>query len=57
LKWTVWNHPAFETGGMRPKWNFEDSAEFIRWHLRSAPHHNYTVGAAILKKKPASHFV
>jgi len=49
----IWDHPAFDAGGTRPKWNLEDSAEFIRWNLRAASHHNYTVGAAILRKKAA----
>lgn len=31
--------------------NLEDSAGFVRWNLRAACHHNYTIGAAILKKK------
>jgi len=47
----VWNHPTFDASGTRPKWNIEDSAAFIRWNLRAASHHNYTVGAAILRKR------
>lgn len=48
----IWNNPAFDNGGLAPTWNFEDCEEFLRWHLQSAPHHNYVVGAAILMKKP-----
>lgn len=47
----IWNHPAFDNGGQQPHWNIEDCAEFIQWHLQSAPHHNYVVGAAILTKQ------
>jgi SAM-dependent methyltransferase len=47
----VWDHLAFDNGGKRPLWNFEDCADFIRWHLESAAYHNYTVGAAVLQKK------
>ena len=46
----VWENPAFDTGGKKPKWNVDDCAEFIKWHLQSAPYHNYVVGAAILRK-------
>jgi SAM-dependent methyltransferase len=47
----IWKHPAFDHGGHRPPWNVEDVPEFIRWHLESAPHHNYVVGAAALRKR------
>jgi 2-polyprenyl-3-methyl-5-hydroxy-6-metoxy-1,4-benzoquinol methylase len=45
----VWFHPAF---GMAeaPVWNLVDIPAFIAWHLESAPHHRYTVGAAIMRK-------
>lgn len=46
----IWNHPAFEEKGISLKWNFEDCKEFVNWHLQSAPHHNYTVGSAVLHK-------
>ena len=46
----VWNHPAFHPGPL-PAWNRGDMAEFRRWHLRSAPHHNYVVGAAVLTRR------
>jgi SAM-dependent methyltransferase len=46
----VWNHPAFDNGGLMLDWNTKDIPEFIQWHLQSAPHHNYVVGAAFLKK-------
>lgn len=47
----IWNHPAFTTGNASPQWNIQDIPDFIRWHLQSAPHHNYTTGAALLIKE------
>lgn len=47
----IWKHPQFVNGGGKPVWNVEDVPEFLKWHMQSAPHHNYTVGAAILKKE------
>ncbi|HRV18866.1 MAG TPA: methyltransferase domain-containing protein [Myxococcota bacterium] len=47
----VWANPAFDNRGEKPNWNTGDCAEFIKWHLKSAPHHNYTVGAAMMEKK------
>ena len=31
--------------------NIDDVPAFVAGHLQSAPHHNYTVGAAILRKR------
>lgn len=54
-----WFHPCFGNEHP-PSWNLEDVPEFIEWHLQSTPHHNYTVGGAILKKtsspKASPHF-
>lgn len=47
----VWNHSALDNKGHRPRWNVEDIPQFIKWHLQSAPHHNYAVGAAVLRKR------
>jgi len=47
----IWNHPGLDNGGSRPTWNLEDIPEFIKWHLQNAPHHNYVVGAAVLRKR------
>ena len=47
----VWNHPGFDTEGQAAEWNLRDIPEFIRWHLQSAPHHNYVVGASVLRKR------
>lgn len=49
---TIWLHPWFGNTA-RPAWNTADIPAFLNWHRRSAPHHNYVVGAAILRKKPA----
>jgi len=46
----VWENPAFDKGGEKPLWNVNDCTDFIKWHLQSAPYHNYVVGAAILRK-------
>jgi len=46
----IWNHPAFDNGDTEPHWNIADIPDFINWHLQSAPHHNYVVGAAFLKR-------
>ena len=46
----VWRHPAFD-GQAPPAWNLADMADFRRWHLQSASHHNYVVGAAVLTRR------
>ena len=48
----VWQHPAFDAGPP-PDWNVADMPDFLRWNLRSAPHHNYVVGAAVLTRRAA----
>ena len=45
----VWFHPAFRNR-TAPAWNTEEIPAFLEWHQRSAPHHNYVVGAAVLRK-------
>lgn len=45
----IWNNPAFGNDSP-PAWNVADIPDFLRWHLQSAPHHNYVVGAAIMRK-------
>ena len=49
----VWKHPAFDAGP-GPAWNLADLPKFRRWHLQSAPHHNYVVGAAVLTRRAVS---
>ncbi len=45
----LWRHPAFDPGEALA-WNVDDIPDFRRWHLQSAPHHNYVVGAAVLRR-------
>jgi SAM-dependent methyltransferase len=47
----IWNNPEFDNGATKPYWNTVDCPELIKWHLKSSSHHNYTVGAAIIRKK------
>jgi len=46
----IWFHPAFGSR-TKPDWNMDDISAFRTWHLRSAPHHNYVTGAAVLVKR------
>jgi SAM-dependent methyltransferase len=46
----VWSHPAFGNA-LPPVWNTADIPEFLAWHRQSAPHHNYVVAAAVLRKE------
>ncbi len=45
----IWQHPAFGNTSV-PSWNVADIPAYREWHLRSAPHHNYVTGAAVLVK-------
>ena len=47
----IWRHPALGSPAA-PHWNTGDMASFKQWHLQSAPHHNYVVGGAVLRKEP-----
>lgn len=46
----IWLHPAFGNTG-KPVWNVADIPAYREWHQRSAEHHNYVTGAAVLVKK------
>jgi len=46
----IWEHSALDKRNDKTEWNIKDCDDFIHWHLQSAPHHNYMVGAAILKR-------
>lgn len=46
----LWRNLAFGNSGAIA-WNREDMPAFKTWHLQSAPHHNYVVGAAVLVKR------
>jgi SAM-dependent methyltransferase len=36
------------------EWNTWAIPSFLAWHRTTAPHHNYVVGAAVLKRRPES---
>lgn len=44
----IWRNSAFNNCNL-PYWNITDIEKFWAWHLKSAEHHNYVTGAAILK--------
>jgi SAM-dependent methyltransferase len=46
----VWRHEAFDSA-RDLDWNVGDIPEFLQWHRKGNPAHNYTVGAAILRKR------
>jgi 2-polyprenyl-3-methyl-5-hydroxy-6-metoxy-1,4-benzoquinol methylase len=46
----IWLHPAFGNSAL-PPWNLETIPAYKAWHLRSAAHHNYVTGAAVLVKR------
>jgi SAM-dependent methyltransferase len=46
----VWFHQAFHNRE-KPDWKYGDLDPFRQWHLESANHHNYVVGAAVLRKE------
>lgn len=46
----IWFHPDFGNRAT-PQWNVADMPAFREWHLRSAPHHNYVTGAAVLVRR------
>jgi len=45
----IWKRPEFKKG-FPITWNIKDAGGFLSWHLQSAPHHNYIVGAAHFQK-------
>ena len=46
-----WRHPDFDQKSLPVQWNTGDLNSFREWHLRSAPHHNYCTGAAVLIRR------
>jgi 2-polyprenyl-3-methyl-5-hydroxy-6-metoxy-1,4-benzoquinol methylase len=52
---TLWTNPAFGNQAIQ-QWNMQDIAAFKQWHLQSAPHHNYVVGAAVLIRNNSVNF-
>lgn len=49
----LWNCPDFSSAE-KPVWNTGDLNKFVKWHLQSAEHHNYSVGAAAFRKRLVS---
>jgi SAM-dependent methyltransferase len=47
----IWRHPSFASASS-PAWNLDDAPSLLQWHVRSAPHHRYVFGAALLRKQP-----
>jgi len=47
-----WNNTRFRTDDAID-WNMEDVPAFLNWHKRTAAHHNYVTGAAVLAKRRA----
>jgi len=47
----VWSRPDLEPVRPDARWNTEDMEAFRKWNLQSAPHHNYVVGGAVLRKR------
>lgn len=45
----VWSHPGLAGCG-RLAWNLDDIGPFLDWHRTTAPHHNYVVGAAVVRR-------
>jgi heptosyltransferase-2 len=42
--------PWFEPEVSRLPWNAEDIPEYLSWHRKTAPHHNYITGAAVVRR-------
>jgi heptosyltransferase-2 len=42
--------PWFDPEVSRLPWNAEDIPEYFSWHRKTAPHHNYVTGAAIVRR-------
>lgn len=47
----VWNCEALQPLDGEAQWNIQDIDPFLQWHRQTAPHHNYVVGGALLRKK------
>lgn len=42
--------PWFEPGLSELPWNIESIPDYLSWNRKTAPHHNYVTGAAIVKR-------
>ncbi len=47
----IWDHAELEPLVPDARWNTDDIGTFLAWHRGTAPHHNYTVGGAVLRKR------
>ena len=47
----IWSRQDLQPVDPLAAWNIQDMEAFVQWHLKSAPHHNYAVGGALLKKR------
>jgi SAM-dependent methyltransferase/polysaccharide pyruvyl transferase WcaK-like protein len=47
----IWERDDLEPINSTALWNTEDLPAFVQWNLQSAPHHNYAVGGAVLRKR------
>jgi polysaccharide pyruvyl transferase WcaK-like protein/SAM-dependent methyltransferase len=47
----IWQSKKLQPVDPESQWNIEDIDPFLQWHRQTAPHHNYVVGGAILRKK------
>jgi len=50
----VWGCNELTPLSSEAQWNIEDVDPFLQWHRQTAPHHNYVVGGALLRKKAPS---
>ena len=46
----IWNNTAFTECRLQLHLNLEDIEDFHTWHRKTAEHHNYIVGAAVMQK-------
>ncbi len=47
----IWQRNELQPVDPESQWNIEDIDPFLHWHRQTAPHHNYVVGGAILRRK------
>ena len=47
----IWQSTKLQPMDPESQWNIEDIDPFLHWHRQTAPHHNYIVGGAILRRK------
>jgi polysaccharide pyruvyl transferase WcaK-like protein len=47
----VWRRGDLEPLHPSAEWNTKDIDSFLEWHRNIADHHNYVIGAAVLRKK------